>query len=346
MIMRPQPGQQYFPALDGLRGLAILIVIVSHVSNAIDVWGRLLGDGAGQLGVMLFFVLSGFLMGRLYLEKPFNSATLLNFVVRRFARLAPMFYLTVSVAAALSSFAHWLNRNLSVYAITWLDLPYHFAFLQGADLFWTIVVEAHFYFVFVFMWWIYHRLPAAFFTIILVGIAVFFVLPEKHYLPDFLNFYAFFLSGLVISRMRLGAPRRIWDLAFGFALLATFLLYPKVAATLLGHERWANFDRLWHDPILLAVISALLLTALRSRIAQAVLANRVATFTGQISYSMYLLHMPVIICLLRLTTLNKSPIVFLALTLVVTSMAAGCTYYLIELPARRALRRFAETAPA
>jgi peptidoglycan/LPS O-acetylase OafA/YrhL len=130
MIMRKQSGQQYFPVLDGLRGLAILIVIVSHVSNAIDLWGRMLGDGAGQIGVMLFFVLSGFLMGQLYLDKPFNHANLWNFAARRFARLAPLFYLTVSVAAILSSLSYWLSRNLSVYAVTWVDLPYHFFFCR------------------------------------------------------------------------------------------------------------------------------------------------------------------------------------------------------------------------
>jgi peptidoglycan/LPS O-acetylase OafA/YrhL len=326
MTMRTKPGQQYFPALDGLRALAMQIVVVSHVSNAIDLWDRLLGDGAGQIGVMLFFVLSGFLMGQLYLDKPFNRATLWNFVVRRFARLAPMFYLTVFVAAVLSSLAHWFNRDLSVYAITWRDLPYQFFFLQGADLFWTIVVEVHFYFVFVFLWWIYHRLPAVFFIIILTGIVLFFVLPELHYVPDFLNFYAFFLTGLLISRTTLEAARWIWDLAFGFAVLATFLHYPKIAAVLLGHERWIDFYQMWHDPILLAVVSALLLTALHSRIVQAILANRVMTFAGRISYSMYLLHMPVIICLIRLTTLNASSIVFLTLTLVCIA------------PARAALR--------
>jgi peptidoglycan/LPS O-acetylase OafA/YrhL len=135
MTMRTKPGQQYFPALDGLRALAMQIVVVSHVSNAIDLWDRLLGDGAGQIGVMLFFVLSGFLMGRLYLDKPFNRATLWNFVVRRFARLAPMFYLTVFVAAVLSSLAHWFNRDLSIYAITRRDLPYQFFFCREQTFF-------------------------------------------------------------------------------------------------------------------------------------------------------------------------------------------------------------------
>jgi peptidoglycan/LPS O-acetylase OafA/YrhL len=156
--------------------------------------------------------------------------------------------------------------------------------------------------------------------IVAAGIVSFFVLPERHYVPDFLNFYAFFLSGVIVCRMTFAAPRWIWDVAFIFAVLATFLHYPKIAAVLLGHERWNNFDQLWHDPVLVAVISALLLTALHSRIAQALLASRVMTFAGRISYSVYLLHMPVIICLIRIIPLSASPIIFLILVVVITTI--------------------------
>ena len=65
---RSNPDHQRLPVLDGLRGLAAYIVVVSHVTNATALGSGLLGFGAGQIGVMLFFVLSGFLMGSLYLD--------------------------------------------------------------------------------------------------------------------------------------------------------------------------------------------------------------------------------------------------------------------------------------
>ena len=69
------------PALDGLRGLAAVIVLVSHVSNNVGLWGGVLGHGGGQIGVMIFFVLSGYLMGFLYLDRPFNSAEVWSYAV-------------------------------------------------------------------------------------------------------------------------------------------------------------------------------------------------------------------------------------------------------------------------
>jgi peptidoglycan/LPS O-acetylase OafA/YrhL len=59
--------------LNMLRGLAALIVLVSHYSNATNLLNAMPGRGAGQLGVMIFFILSGFLMSYLYLKKGFTK---------------------------------------------------------------------------------------------------------------------------------------------------------------------------------------------------------------------------------------------------------------------------------
>ncbi|MEO0035979.1 MAG: hypothetical protein RLZZ501_2002, partial [Pseudomonadota bacterium] len=67
MIPSRPPGASYLPALDGLRGFAAAIVLFSHFSNAFNLWDRLFGAGAGQHGVLLFFVLSGFLIAHLHL---------------------------------------------------------------------------------------------------------------------------------------------------------------------------------------------------------------------------------------------------------------------------------------
>src|SRR5688572_27911866 len=68
------PAQGHLPALDGLRGLALLIVLVHNSSWIVDPGGVLLlklagtAMTAGWAGVQLFFVLSGFLITRLLLE--------------------------------------------------------------------------------------------------------------------------------------------------------------------------------------------------------------------------------------------------------------------------------------
>jgi len=57
-------------SLDGLRGLAALIVVVSHFSFVVSRFAHGELKGAGHAGLMIFFVLSGFLMGHLYLDTP------------------------------------------------------------------------------------------------------------------------------------------------------------------------------------------------------------------------------------------------------------------------------------
>jgi len=80
-------GRQYFPALDGLRGVAILLVVVYHNFGFINVFFF------GWLGVDLFFVLSGFLITDILLKTVGTPGYLKNFYVRRILRIFPLYYL-------------------------------------------------------------------------------------------------------------------------------------------------------------------------------------------------------------------------------------------------------------
>ena len=84
----------YRPGLDGLRGIAILGVVVFHFT----------GKSSGYLGVDLFFVLSGFLITTLLLEERDSTGrvSLKSFYVRRIRRLAPALFVAVAGFAALS----------------------------------------------------------------------------------------------------------------------------------------------------------------------------------------------------------------------------------------------------
>jgi len=100
----------YFPNLNGLRFLAVLLVIVPHIEqhrlwlgmyNYCDKF-KFIGI-MGKLGVVLFFVLSGFLITYLLLseEHVFKTINIRKFYVRRFLRIWPLYFLIVIVGFAV-----------------------------------------------------------------------------------------------------------------------------------------------------------------------------------------------------------------------------------------------------
>ena len=105
----------YFPNLNGLRFIAAFFVIINHTEQLKRNFG--LGDVVspfakicGKLGVMLFFVLSGFLITYLLLseEKKFKNINSKKFYVRRFLRIAPLYFLIVfTVYFIIQKFSFW-----------------------------------------------------------------------------------------------------------------------------------------------------------------------------------------------------------------------------------------------
>ncbi|WP_167237006.1 acyltransferase family protein [Massilia genomosp. 1] len=86
---------RHIPYLDGWRGLAIIAVLISHFKSTQEL------SWLGEFGVQLFFVLSGFLMGKLLFIK---KVPLKDFFVRRLSRVLPTFWLFVMAMALYAAF--------------------------------------------------------------------------------------------------------------------------------------------------------------------------------------------------------------------------------------------------
>jgi len=335
VIASSRISSQYFPALDGLRGLAACIVIVSHVSNALNLWGGLLGRGGGQVGVMLFFVLSGYLMGLLYLHRPFSTAEVWNYAVHRGARILPLFYAVVIFTLALDGIGRLIGLPLQLYTID--SLPLMLILVKGSNVFWTIPIEIQFYVIFVVVWGMYARFRVATLTAMLVAIA--FVLTTTP-APPFTVVYhmPFFLCGVLAGQILPLVRSRLstspWSLVLAAAFPLFLLIFPRISLTLFGTE-----FGLW-NPLCLALAVGCVTAALCSRMAGSILSSRPMIHLGKVSYSLYLLHKPVMLLLQQTTSLEHWPELFLVVTLLLTIAVSSVVHRLFESPIRRAINEW------
>src|SRR5258708_8945833 len=101
----------HLPQLDGLRGVAITLVLVGHVTQFSLHRFEAMGNFLAQLGVLLFFVLSGFLITSIIAAEKRNHGTvdLPNFYWRRILRLAPAFLLFIAAICFLM-LKGWIPR--------------------------------------------------------------------------------------------------------------------------------------------------------------------------------------------------------------------------------------------
>ncbi len=157
--------QRRIPELDGLRGIAILLVWTAHyfavpgkgmASLLGGYWFRL-----GWTGVDLFFVLSGFLIGGILLNVRASPRYFRTFYARRFFRIIPLYYAWISIYLVLAAFAApYISARIG--SVQRIDLPIlaHFFFLQNFRNFltstvslwwlsatWSLAVEEQFYLV-------------------------------------------------------------------------------------------------------------------------------------------------------------------------------------------------------
>lgn len=147
-IIFPNDKNPYhIKSLDGLRGLAVLIVILSHLSNNnIFLLPFLNFSTIGKYGVYLFFVLSSYLLDkqivRALVLKKTSSYYWANYSLRRFLRIIPLFTLVLLIN-------YFLTKNNISWAISlsFDELINHLTFQQGKDIFWSIPVEFKYYII-------------------------------------------------------------------------------------------------------------------------------------------------------------------------------------------------------
>ena len=160
----------HLPSLDGVRGLAILSVTFYrfgnesiHAGNTTGLLAKIIE--AGESGVDLFFVLSGFLITGVLLDAKERSHFFLKFFLRRSLRIFPLYF--ASLAGLLILVPWWLgdkqpfreayeNQAFLWTYLTNIKMSYSNSWCFGnLDHFWSLAVEEHFYLIWPFaIYWL------------------------------------------------------------------------------------------------------------------------------------------------------------------------------------------------
>jgi peptidoglycan/LPS O-acetylase OafA/YrhL len=139
----PIPGSRRIPALDGLRGIAILMVVACHFfpDHVLRGMPQTVVSSLGAGGVLLFFLLSGYLIFR-----NLQRQSLRVFLARRFFKLFPAYWVNILVILLIGILLpDYPKFSLFAYASNFFLMPDVFRQDLISGVFWTLVIEIKFY---------------------------------------------------------------------------------------------------------------------------------------------------------------------------------------------------------
>lgn len=342
----------YRPALDGVRGLAILLVLTVHTNHLLG-WSLLKG---GSIGVDIFFVLSGFLITCLLLEEWAGTGTvnLRHFYLRRCLRLVPALILLLIILLLFSDVLfspQEAAQTRQTVPIALLYLTDFFASLSPERVLgalrhtWSLAMEEHFY----LLW------PPLLLVLLKTGASkrVLFALTVSLALGICFHRAMLFQFGLSPARTYYGFDTRADSLLIGCAaamavswglLRGMSRLNALAVALIVAMAIATDFaSPIMHEGgfTILAATTALIIINLvltEKGILHTVLESRLLVWVGRISYGLYLWHYPMF---KWLKYLNAPWPVKLVLAVLATFAITSLSFYLMERPVLRLKKRYA-----
>jgi peptidoglycan/LPS O-acetylase OafA/YrhL len=349
----------YWPALDGLRGLAVAAVLLFHSGYA---WA-----GGGFLGVSLFFTLSGFLITSLVVAEHAESGRvrLSAFWARRARRLIPASILALGLALVVALTVVPLSQrigavgdiraalfNVANWRFIWKRAPYADLRLLPSPVqhYWSLAIEEQFYLVFPLVAALSLRWGRRGLAVVL-GLFAAVSLARQLTIDDVQRVY--YGTDTRIAELAVGGllalarPRIVAAAPFGQGRLADLLGVPALVATAL---LWWGTDLadegLYRGGFVgIAVVSAaLIFAAAEGRRLPRLVGVKPLVELGKISYGVYLFHFPLFLVLTE-ERLHVGAAPLLAVRVAATLLVALASYHVIERPIRTGQALRARLAP-
>lgn len=335
--------------LDGVRGIAVMIVFLSHTSGR----GQQLSSGMnfhgiGHIGVYLFFTLSAFLIASKLFNGPLTKKTVGEYFVNRFFRIAPLYYLLIISVYVGQMLTGQVYRDYLYIDGGLLGVFQHIFFLKGDGIFWTIPVFVRFYLFAPLIVWGLLKLKKKG-VYLLTGLAItYFLFYVSNQLLVYTRFahilagasskggnYDVFFSGVIAAyflRFHKPALKKYQKIIsekatvfYSFILLATLIFVSK--RFLFFSQPIFPFRYL--SLLYGAVFSLFILSLNIGNRGHWYLRNKLIIRIGKYGYSFYLLHFLVIQFVNEID--SYAPIKF-AFSFIMLFFVSGLVYQLIEKP--------------
>jgi peptidoglycan/LPS O-acetylase OafA/YrhL len=347
----PAAPQSRVRIIDGLRGVAALMVVAGHVCGFSQAPSAALAffrnhvSSWGFLGVPIFFVISGFVIANSLRDAKITPLFCAQYALRRSIRLDPPCWFAIVASCAFGYWAGWPTDGGVGAAPTVKLVLAHLFYLQGllycpnlSPVLWTLCLELQFYATYLLLLGLAQRLKiSVFWPVFALGfLSLCFSVSggySKQYLP------------LIID-----AHRSLLPMFSMFAIGIVLWLHHARLIPLLLCALWIGFVclrmKLWFQYYMFGALIAgfIIFVGLRRKLV--VIENPLVLFLGRISYSLYLIHYPVAQTLIALANKftgrhveNGLPFCLFAIGLSI--LAAWGMNVLIEQPALRLSKRVA-----
>ncbi len=358
------PPRAFVPALEGMRALAALGVVLTHVAfqtgaSGVPVLGRVWGRF--DMAVAVFFGLSGFLLWRPHAAAARGHGSAppaRRYLLHRAARILPAYWVVVcAVLILLPSAAHSAGRRVWLANLTLLQVFVPLTLTDGLTQMWSLSVEVAFYLVLpalagALMW--IHRPRWRVAAVVALGVLSlgWNLLPvptpdaihADNWLPGYLPWFA---AGMLLAELvedesprwrRIAGNRwAMWTLAaIAFGLSATDLAGP---AGLVRGAPWQYVLKMGLGALIgFGLLAPLVLGEGRHRLLQ----SRVAATLGRWSYGIFIWHLAVlwmVFPVFGIIPFSGHFVHVLLLTVAFTVPLAAASYALVEEPVRYRVRR-------
>lgn len=330
--------------LTGLRGFAVLFVILSHSNKAgFRLFDSIDFSGSGRYGVFIFFVLSSYLLTKQFLDlnEDINYINyFIKYLIKRILRIYPLFIGALSVYYALNQFGY------VIWKFDLRDLFLNLLLHDGVGVFWAIPVEFQYYFIIPLVSFVLLKYKNNFFSVTILSfsfIILYSYFVKSVYKPNITPFLAVFYMGSFLAYLQKAyegkkfTKRENLKVKFylNFICLLVILCYiiiiPKFYGYIVGRN--ISIGYFHHEFYFFGFLSSVLIfTVINSDgIANKLFSSYFFNFIGNISFSMYLGHYIVLAGISKFSHFLFPSISFI-LFLLLTTIFSYFSYMFIEKP--------------